>query len=739
MKLYVHYEGAAKEDTAAPLWTKRITLTPSVATFDDVLRVFCASFAKKFPSQPALTLADIDVWTERNQEMSSRKPLDKDRRAQKWIAAVLHEREGDQVGDCDFELVVVRRLDGTQPPTKVPTGVAIPVVASSSPDPTAKSSSKTSATRNHHHGHCGNSSQHVPDDHKRKEKKQHPMTSQLRVFLDLGAAQMKQHKYRSAKQLYETLILPTEPHNPEALIAIGDIHASNRQFEVAAAEWYMKCWQTHSARPCRDRANAKLAFESGLKVVTCEIQLKKYRQALEMIEKLQLFLRQESKCCGIFVPVDSSSTEKEEMEAQMDFLKAQTLYEMHASSPELQETAIALLMHLLPDLQDPNVNLDALLLYAKVAYDRGKRSEALSMALRVLVSRSSDRRVKKHLAAFLKDSEGVQRLQQVVPPESESSAAAYAFIGTILKDFGAIESSVACFEQALRGNPSCPSYALNHAHVLEVDNRYESAYAVLISFFRQNASLAVAGALTAGAILKALEMDGWESRRQAVVPTEKEQWRVEWTAKDPGYATVYLNGSVHHDRKTCGRKRSLSEQELDLLACFFTIVKVVVQRPYCDMIWTLHCGVLLLIRHACSYLLDPVLAWKSVGASASDQLDRACPHRKRASSNDDPKRASILQLHRTAAFSCRWLRTTCDTWVATEVLGVCLWRFTYACNCMARSYVEWTTDASASCVGYRTQALAFAERLGFLPEDQLLARAGGHSSALKGGVSLWRD
>uniref|UniRef100_K3WA58 Uncharacterized protein n=1 Tax=Globisporangium ultimum (strain ATCC 200006 / CBS 805.95 / DAOM BR144) TaxID=431595 RepID=K3WA58_GLOUD len=569
MKLYVHYEGAATNGAAAePSWTKRVTLTPSLTTLDDVLRVFCAAHAKKFPLQPALTLGTVDVLTERNHAVTARIRLQNDRNAQRWIAAVLLGEQGGEDRECDFELVVVRKcgssMDDAQAHTQAPVQGAR----------SAAKLSLSTGEQNH---------TNVAKDESRER------SSQLRAFLDLGATQMQQRKYRSAKQLYETLVLPTEPRNTEALVAMGDIHAVNHRFKEAVTDWYTKCWQAHSKRPCKDKRTATLTFACGLKIVDCEIRRKRYGPALDMIERLQTFLRHESKCCGAFAISTSaaastlSSTEKEDMEAQMDVRKAQALYEMHAAAPELQETAIALLTHLLPDLQAPEVNLDALLLYARIAHDRGKKSEALSMVLRVVVGRPNDKAVKKQLVTFLKGTKGIQRLQQVLPPDTKSSAAAYAFIGTILKEFGTIESSVACYEQTLRGNPSCASYALNHAHVLEVNNRYENAYKVLTSFFRQNGSLSVAnGVLTAGAFLKALEIDGWESRNDTIsgpmAPNthEDEQWRIEWVSKSlPGYAKVYLNGNLHQElTKTRDCQSSLSEDELDLLACFFTMVKI---------------------------------------------------------------------------------------------------------------------------------------------------------------------
>lgn len=593
MKLYVHYEDHAGLGASSPprLWTKRITLTPAFKTLDDVLRVFCAARAHKFAEgndgeTATLAPADLDVFTERDQESATRKRIEDDRRAQKWIAqrrwlVASGERavddDGEEEDECDFELIVVRKPE------------AATISQDFSGSRTASSGCVTSPAFDMKLQVATTTN---AQQKREKEPQPHKQQQQLKAFVELGVSQMQQLKFRSAKHLFETLVLAVDPSNIEAQVAMGDIHFANQRLDVAVNDWYKKCWDAHSDKCPQTKEQAKAVFECGLKIVRCEIQRKKYHEALQMVDKLQELLRHEVKLCksnsGSAVVTSSASiaAEKEEMEAKMDLLKAQATYEMHARSPELQEPVIALLVHLLPDLQDPHVNLDALLLYAKIAFERGKKSEALTMVLRVLVARPDDKAVKKQLASFLAGKSDMKLLQQVLPAEGgTSSAAAYAFIGTILKDFGELESSVTCFERAQIGNPACPSYALNHAHVLEVCNRYETAYNVLMAFFRKNPTLSVSRILTAGAILEALEVDGWlpasdreetQGRHQEKETHKQEQWRVEWVVKGTGHAKVYLNDTLVAAPKGDHNTRPvLPEQEqLDLLACFFTVVKV---------------------------------------------------------------------------------------------------------------------------------------------------------------------
>ncbi|KAF1784692.1 Tetratricopeptide repeat [Phytophthora cactorum] len=267
-------------------------------------------------------------------------------------------------------------------------------------------------------------------------------------------------KFRAAREIYTEVVMKKGPLDPEALVALGDIMVANGQHEKAA--------------------HAEMAFTSGLRIAECYIELGKFSEAVGILDEVQTFLRVNSGNSGavggeskhkVFFP---DAEERLWMEEQMDALKARALYE--TKNFDNQEKAISLVMHLLPDLTAATLNLDALLLYARIAHDRGKKSEALSMALRVLVGKSNARAVKKTLVSFLKDADWMERLKNAVRLSGPSAGAVYAFIATILKDFGAVEKAISCFQLAQDGDPQNASYALNHAHALETCCRYAEAY-----------------------------------------------------------------------------------------------------------------------------------------------------------------------------------------------------------------------------------------------------------------------
>lgn len=693
MKLYVHYEA----DSEADAWTKRVTLPVApAASVRDVLATFLAAYAAKFSRAFPLPLDELDVFVEAAQSATRRRRVEHLDVPVQLAAGALAAPSSS--GACGFELVVARKSPGSLRLSRSGGGAAentsrlLSILRNSQrPVGRAESGAKSELTGSVGPTKAAAKAPDLDDDgcetddvnadeDEDDEEEDDSRDPKLRSVLELAGAQMKQQKFRAARELHETIVLPAEPLNPEALLALGDILLANGRHEEAAKRYFLKCWRAHGLarpslhedgvgvrpssssssaagsmgakptaatleslasslkakakapplRPAASKAYARLAFTCALRLAGCYVETKKYMRAVEILDELQVFLRNNSapavptaakkrrkkakpKAGAAQRPFFPDVKEREWMETQMDVLRARALYE--TKSPEHQERAIALVMHMLPDLQAPLVNLDALLLYARIAHDRGKKSEALSMALRVLVGKSNDNAVKKTLVSLLKAPGAMERLQSAVPARSPSSGAAYAFIATILKDYGALEASVQCFQQARLSDPSSASYALNHAHSLEVGHQHERTYNVLVEFLRANtwASVGVgigAACLTAGTFLKALdEQDAWAatslhphddsvahdhgdkaievtaSGDQSVSTAARRLPRVEWVNEHGGYARVIFRGTKRSQGKEVvsvptaaniadNKRLPLLDNELDLLACFFTIVKV---------------------------------------------------------------------------------------------------------------------------------------------------------------------
>ncbi|KAG2849324.1 hypothetical protein PC111_g38 [Phytophthora cactorum] len=572
MRLYVHFEPPDE----ALAWTKRLNFPPvddasACPSVRSVLRCFFSAYNAKFRSKTPPEPENVDVYVEFHQNASSRRLLE----ALDVSVAEVGRSGGctDKVllrsgKTCDFELVVVpkepqRKVLGPEPPPELKTKIK-----------------------------CSIRGENIEEEDR---------DSKLRVVLDLAATHMRQRKFRAAREIYTEVVMKKGPLDPEALVALGDIMVANGQHEKAVEKFFLKCWKAHGGDKYGSKAHAEMAFTSGLRIAECYIELGKFSEAVGILDEVQTFLRVNSGNSGavggeskhkVFFP---DAEERLWMEEQMDALKARALYE--TKNFDNQEKAISLVMHLLPDLTAATLNLDALLLYARIAHDRGKKSEALSMALRVLVGKSNDRAVKKTLVSFLKDADWMERLKNAVRLSGPSAGAVYAFIATILKDFGAVEKAISCFQLAQDGDPQNASYALNHAHALETCCRYAEAYNVLTSFFRKNCTLSVGSGgarLVAGSFVEILDhANAWtgghsDNKTPDVLnESKKSRWSVEWVYGDEEYAKVAPPDTelamenvevaplslqtVQANQKVSS---TLSEVELDLLACFFTIVKI---------------------------------------------------------------------------------------------------------------------------------------------------------------------
>lgn len=533
-KMYVHYEELGGSSCAPKaLWTTRVALdgTDSSAPLSHVLLRFAELFRQRHGTDVDLDALELYAESNEIRRRITRKQLQK---------SVLDAFEQP------FDLVLVQRDVPVKP--------------------------KELGESKHRDSDAAQTASSPVQAPVARKQAAHPLLDVLRV----AQKKMQQHRYRAARELYESLVLPVAPLHPDALLAVGDIHAANGRWEIAVNSWYSRCWRQRE-NPISSSGIADKLLVSALKIAQCQLQCAQNQSALETIKQMQTFLHQH----------ETSVADIAAVRTQMTILKARALYATEDFAAH--ETAISLLVQLLPDLQASNVNLDALLQYARIAHDRGKKEEALHMVLRVLTGKSTDKSVKQQLVDMLtEDDQGMERLRRAVPFANASCAPAYAFLATLLKDFGAMDASVACFQHAVDAQPFSASYALNLAHGLEIRGQDTRAYHELLAFFRRNPHLSVDEKVSAGEVAAALDdANGWESSDDKDhEERDSSEWRLEWIVdeKDCQYAQVYrrnaLFGYQINLSAQSSRPTALKDQELDLLACFFTVVKV--RNVCCD-------------------------------------------------------------------------------------------------------------------------------------------------------------
>lgn len=117
---------------------------------------------------------------------------------------------------------------------------------------------------------------------------------------------------------------------------------------------------------------------------------------------------------------------------------------------------------------------DALLQYATECERRGHDADAMRLALKALVTDQSNKPIKALLAKTVSKEGGLDTLRDELPL-NEASSSAYAFLATVVKDFGAVEVSIELYTDALSIATNSHSYALNLMHTLECVGRMQDA------------------------------------------------------------------------------------------------------------------------------------------------------------------------------------------------------------------------------------------------------------------------
>ena len=225
-----------------------------------------------------------------------------------------------------------------------------------------------------------------------------------------------------------------------------------------------------------------------------------------------------------------------------------------------------------------------LLAYSSFALQYGKMQEALRAMLKAVTLDQKNKRARKMLAEILHTDAGFEELTQQLSP-SEASAAAYAFLATICKEFSAIPACIALFKIALSFRPDNAGYALNLMHAIELQYDFDAAIASVRGFLGNNQHLRAGKAgLTCGDLLSALDGTSRRIEDGAVVG-----YAVQWVDdKDRGYATTHAivrqQGEGEGQEYTLcnddtsawlsASKEPLSDDALDVLAIGFTLIKL---------------------------------------------------------------------------------------------------------------------------------------------------------------------
>ena len=239
-------------------------------------------------------------------------------------------------------------------------------------------------------------------------------------------------------------------------------------------------------------------------------------------------------------------------------------------------------------LPETDSHVGSLLAYSRFALQYDKVGEGLKGLLKSIVLDQHNKKTKEMLVKVLVTENGFKELISQIPP-SVSSAAAYAFIGTIAKDYSAIDVTIKSYNTCLRFRPNSASYAINLIHAHEAIYDFRSAMKALVNFCKNNELLRVGSkGFSCLDLFNALPNDIKNSKPKDYVPTEP-KLAMTWVEDDDrGYSRVHsilktdtggysigpeVDG-LYDPRILNNHKEDYNDADLDLLAIGFTVIKL---------------------------------------------------------------------------------------------------------------------------------------------------------------------
>ncbi|KAH3758836.1 E3 ubiquitin-protein ligase [Pelomyxa schiedti] len=241
-------------------------------------------------------------------------------------------------------------------------------------------------------------------------------------------------------------------------------------------------------------------------------------------------------------------------------------------------------------------HIGALMGYSNVLFSRARslsqkdqkksnelHEEALQVRLHVLVANSKDELAREAVTESVSTPGGMDRLFKQLTVIGSESAAAFAFIASLIKDFGRLSEACLLYEQAVSLQPQNFSYVLNLVHAFECRGWYKSAILTIQNFLMGNGDLSVSGVSASHilAVIQPLNVGKWTSERPdpnpllipGPLPIHLASPSVA-SSIVPTASTSNSQSAVTPATPERPTVASYTHDELNLLALFFTIPKI---------------------------------------------------------------------------------------------------------------------------------------------------------------------
>uniref|UniRef100_A0A7S3DFI8 Uncharacterized protein n=1 Tax=Palpitomonas bilix TaxID=652834 RepID=A0A7S3DFI8_9EUKA len=232
-------------------------------------------------------------------------------------------------------------------------------------------------------------------------------------------------------------------------------------------------------------------------------------------------------------------------------------------------------------IQRSGRHCDAEIVLARAMLKEGKASEACDLLLRTVVANNDRKDAKRCLAEAVSSAGTLDPLLSALR-EARENAPAVAYLATVLKDHGAVMWSSQMYEIAVGAAPARPIYALNLIHTVEIEDNGKRTLTAIETVLRSHFNSASVGGCTVRSILEVLYRRG----DQGLTSTCEEGFPMSIWVPGHGAHVVHCSKekAAAEKKKDAAMRSRLSalneplrynEDELDLLAILFTVVKVV--------------------------------------------------------------------------------------------------------------------------------------------------------------------
>jgi tetratricopeptide (TPR) repeat protein len=353
------------------------------------------------------------------------------------------------------------------------------------------------------------------------------VTKYINKALMLAEQAEKTENFRYAAALYEQ-ILQIEPWNQQSLLRLGTIYLKAHKYDNALAIFATGA-QKFPDLPLWIELLGDTYYEKG-----------EYDKALQFYEATTTILK--------------ARQQTSERLPETDYVNKDLLIKVKIGKCFYalgdKEYAAQIFVAI---LQRKEEHFEALYAYGVYLRDVGRNLDALRIFLNLLIKKSDDKRVREQLSECIKCPNGLQLLKEELN-QVPSSAPAFAFLGTIVKDYGACEESAQLYTEALRLRPDYASYALSLVHVYEILNKYQEAFDQIKTFCKRNATFHVSSLSCAHVYNAICHIHSLLPLRSHLSDTEQISIQYEFPSKP--------------------QNEAYNSDELDLLALFCTLVKI---------------------------------------------------------------------------------------------------------------------------------------------------------------------